>query len=355
MTKKILFLTPYPEDTAGSQRFRFEQYLSLLSDSEFEYDCQSFLDKDTWHVIYKEGYQFKKVGGILKGFLRRFWKLKSIRSYHFVFVHREATPMGFPIIEWIIAKIWKKKIIYDFDDAIWLSNTSVENSLIAKLKFPKKVNLIISWSYKVSAGNQYLIDHASNFNKLLVHNPTTIETENRHIPVPKKNQPIIIGWTGTHSTLKYIEALREPLEQLAQSTQFEFIIIADKSPDKAFPNQRYVTWNKETEIDDLNQIDIGLMPLKDDQWAMGKCGFKALQFMALEIAVLVSPVGVNQSMVQNGLQGFHCLSTDDWIEKLKLLMGDATLRNKMGKAGRRKVINEYSVESNKENFLSLFI
>lgn len=354
MSKKILFLAPYPTDTAGSQRFRFEQYLDLLTSHGFQYDRQSFIDEATWEILYKEGFAIQKIWGIFSGFIRRFWVLFGARRYDFVFVHREATPLGFPFTEWLLAKVWKKRLIYDFDDAIWMPNTSSENILVSKLKFPEKVNRIISWSYKISAGNQYLMTHARLFNNSVQYNPTTIDTAHRHVPSAQKNNLVVIGWTGTHSTLKYLELLRQPLEQLAMEHDFVFQVIADKEPEKPMPNQRFVAWSKDTEITDLNLIDIGVMPLADDLWAKGKCGFKALQFMALEKPVLVSPVGVNAEIVTPDVHGYHCVSSNDYYEKLKELITDKALCNRLGQAGRQKVVEQFSVRSNADNFLSLF-
>lgn len=354
MTKKIIFLTPYPSDTAGSQRFRFEQYMSYLAAAGYSYECQSFLSKKAWKILYLQGHTIRKALEILIGFARRKTLFLKLHRYDFVFIHREASPVGPPIFEWMITKLWKKKIIYDFDDAIWLTNTSKENNLISKFKFPTKVNAVMKWSHKVSAGNQYLMDHASCFGRSVVYNPTTIDTESRHIPKRTNTRNIVIGWTGTHSTLKYLEQLRKPLEVLAQSFDFTFLVIADKPPEISFPHQQYLPWNKDTEIEDLNRIDIGVMPLQNDAWAQGKCGFKALQFMALEKPVLVSPVGVNADIVAPDVHGDHCRNEEDWIAKLEFLFTHQEVRQAMGHAGRQKVIEHFSVVSNQANFLSLF-
>ncbi|MEP3387443.1 MAG: glycosyltransferase family 4 protein [Reichenbachiella sp.] len=352
--KSILFLTPYPQDTAGSQRFRFEQYLTCLIEAGHVYDSQSFINEATWEILYAKGHFFRKMSGIFLGFLRRIWVLFNMRKYDFVFIHREVTPLGYPIIEWFIAKIWRKRIIYDFDDAIWMPNTSTENRLVSWLKFPNKVKWIIKWSYKISAGNLFLVDYAKQYNPAVCLNPTTIDTVDRHLPESKPKKMPAIGWTGTHSTLKYLELLRSVLEDLSQVCDFEFIVIADKAPEAPFPNQKFVSWNRETEIQDLNQIDIGVMPLEEDKWAEGKCGFKALQFMALEKPVLVSPVGVNKEIVEPEVSGFHCSKSEDWFNNLKLMIENKDLGSEMGKKGRDKVKQQYSVESNKQNFLSLF-
>ncbi|MEO9967602.1 MAG: glycosyltransferase family 4 protein [Reichenbachiella sp.] len=354
MSKKILFLTPYPQDTAGSQRFRFEQYYPALIKARIDFDSRSFMDENTWDILYRDGFLVRKAAGIFLGFLKRFWLMLWLRKYDFVFVHREATPIGFPIIEWIIAKVWKKSLIYDFDDAIWLENTSVENRLISWLKYSGKVNKIISWSDKVSAGNQFLMDHAKLFNSAIVYNPTTIDTANRHVPRNKEKDQLYVGWTGTHSSLRYLEPILDMVLQLSVSLNFKLLVIADKSPEIEHNNLEFIYWNKEHEIEDLNLIDIGLMPMENEEWANGKCGFKALQFMALEKPVLVSPVGVNSEVVVDGEHGYHCRTPAEWKDRLEQLIESIELRNSLGRNGRTKVMAEFSTESNTDSFLGLF-
>jgi len=351
---KVLFLVPYPLNSAGSQRFRFEQYFWVLKNEGIDYEVQSFLDKAAWSILYKQGFFRAKIFGLIKGFLRRILILFTVGKYDLIFIHRETAPIGPPIFEWLITRIWKKKIIYDFDDAIWKANTSFENSLVTKFKWHRKAKAICRWSWKVSAGNRFLADYASPFNANVAVNPTTIDAKILHIPKSMSENRLTIGWTGTHSTLKYLEPLILPLNELSLHYDFDFLVIADKNPNLPIKNFIFKNWSIETETDDLNQIDIGLMPLQDDEWARGKCGFKALQFMALEIPVLVSPVGVNTFIVEHGVHGFHCKANRDWIRYLEKLMTDSTLRSTMGIAGRQKVVDQFSTESNKDNFLSLF-
>ena len=140
--KKIYFLVPYPHGSAPSQRFRFEQYYDILHQYGFEFYISSFLDLAAWDILYSPGHYLLKSLKILNGFLRRIKDLFKIPGYDLVFIHREAAPIGPPILEWIIAKILGKKIIYDFDDAIWLSNTSTHNKIAAGLKWHGKVGQI---------------------------------------------------------------------------------------------------------------------------------------------------------------------------------------------------------------------
>ncbi|MBS1486259.1 MAG: glycosyltransferase family 4 protein [Bacteroidetes bacterium] len=356
--KKIIIISPYPFGEAPSQRFRFEQYLDHLAGRGTEVTVKPFLSLATWRILYQPGNALKKAMGVASGFINRFFVLFTLPRYDFVFVHREATPIGPPVFEWIVAKIFRKKIIYDFDDAIWLPNTSSENKIIAWLKWHGKVKSICRWSYRISCGNEFLAGFAKKYNRQVTVNPTTIDTEHLHQhseELKRKNEKVIIGWTGTHSTLLYLSALQEVFLKLAD--QFKdtigFLIIADKPPDMKIEFE-FVKWSKENEMKDLLKMDIGVMPLPDNDWAKGKCGFKALQYMALEIATVASPVGVNSSIIAHEKDGLLCSTSNEWYAALSRLIEDASLREKIGKAGRAKVVSHYSVVSNSSNFLSLF-
>ncbi|MEX0812147.1 MAG: glycosyltransferase [Chitinophagales bacterium] len=352
---KLLFLVPYPQSSAPSQRFRFEQYFTFLKEKGLEFDVQSFIDDATWKVLYQKGRVLKKLLGILKGFLRRFLILFQLRKYDYVFIHREAAPIGPPVFEYLIAKVFRKKIIFDFDDAIWLENVSDSNKLFSKTKFYGKTKKIIQWAYKISCGNEYLCEYARQFNQNVVLNPTTIDRQNLHKEVKDQNsKKPAIGWTGSHSTVKYLNEIIPVIKKLEDQIDFEFILISDRKPDWNLKSLKFIPWTKETEVGDLLRFNIGLMPIPDDEWTRGKCGFKALQYMSLGIPALVSPVAVNKNIVDNGINGFWCNSPEEWEERILELLNNQALRIKMGKAAIEKIKSEFSVSANKNNFISLF-
>jgi glycosyltransferase involved in cell wall biosynthesis len=355
--KKILFICPYPVGLAPSQRFRFEQYLRHLNEKGFQTVIKPFFSENTYRTLYQNRNLLLKIYGITESYFNRLLLLFHMHSFSFVFIHREATPLGPPLMEWIIAKVFRKKLIYDFDDAICLTDKNKESRLARWLRCRSKVASVCKWSYKISCGNDYLAQYARHFNSSVMINPTTIDTENLHVPIRKNhnNQHVTIGWTGSHSTLKYLETIIGVLQLLEQRyPQVEFLVIADRDP--ALPLQRYqfAKWSRETEITDLASADIGVMPMPDDDWTRGKCGFKALQYMAMQIPAVISPVGVNKQIVENGVEGFLCDSSDDWFRALEYLVLNPEKRMEMGAKGRQKVLRSYSVASNSANFLSLF-
>jgi glycosyltransferase involved in cell wall biosynthesis len=353
--KKILFLFPYPHGTAGSQRFRFEQYLEFLSENGFSCELQAFLDEKTWNALYQPGHTFAKITGILRGCFRRLAMLFWVNPFDFVFIHREAAPLGPPFFEWMIAKVFRKKIIFDFDDAIWLTPEPAGNRLANRLKWSSKTPLICRWAYRISAGNAYLADFARQHNPQVILNPTTLDTEHWHNQIKNQlTQKCVIGWTGTHSTLPYLLELLPVIRELEQDFDFTFLVISNRNPGFELRSFVFLPWRKETETEDLLQFNIGVMPLPDDAWTRGKCGFKALQYMALGIPAVVSPVAVNMEIVKEGENGFLCQTPQAWKQRLTELLQDADLREKLGKKARQTIVERYSVQANCRNFLNLF-
>ncbi|NMM48802.1 glycosyltransferase [Marinigracilibium pacificum] len=353
---KVAFITPYPYNQAPSQRFRFEQYFKYLNKEGIKYTQSSFFSEKAWNNLYSSGGFIIKVYYTILGFLKRLFTLFTLYNYDFVFIHREATPLGLPWFEFIVSKILNKKIIFDFDDAIWLPDKSGVNSIGQILKNPSKVKSICKWSYKVSVGNQYLAEFASKFNNNVTIIPTTLDTS-YHKPEnddETNNNLVTIGWTGTHSTLKYLIPIFPAIKELQQKIHFNFQVICNEDPSPDLNNYTFIKWSKEREIEDLSKIDIGIMPLPDDQWTKGKCGFKALQYLSLGKPAIVSPVGVNEEIVSHGNEGFLARNNEDWKNFISILISNHSLRKEMGQKGIKKVENEFSTVANKQKFLNLF-
>lgn len=354
LSKRFVVIAPYPKGEAPSQRFRFEQYLDFFKDQGYTIEFHSFLSDKTWKNLYKDGSFFAKAFGMMGSFWRRFLLMFKLRSANVIFIHREASMIGPPIFEWIIAKILRKKFIYDFDDAIWLPNYSDSNARFQRLKAYGKVKKIMKWAHVVSAGNQHLLEFAKQYNPSVRIIPTTIDLENVHSVAT--NQTVstpIIGWTGTHTTMNYLEEIVPILRELEETYNFVFRVISNQVPTFELKSLEFIKWNKETEIEDLAKINIGVMPLTDTIWAKGKCGFKGLQYMALEIPSVMSPVGVNTSIVESGKNGFLCSTSEEWKETLINLLENKALRIEIGKAGFQTVKKSYSLKANRTSYLNL--
>ena len=357
--KRITFMAPYSLGIAPSQRFRFEQYFCVLKERGFHVNYLGFIARKN-SGLFTHRNSLSTLSVICLGILRRIIHLGLLSQSDFVFIHRELSPVGPPFFEWIIAKVFKKKIIYDFDDAIWATDKANESKLSKLIRWRGKVASICRWSYRISCGNEYLAAYARQFNSNVIVNPTTIDTAHLHNPtlyLQSKNykEKITIGWTGSHSTLKYLNEVEPAINYLQQKYHSLYLlVIADRKPELRIDRMEFIPWNKKTEAADLLRIDIGIMPLPDDDWSRGKCGFKALQYMAMQIPCVASPVGVNVKIIEHGQNGYLTQTYDEWVTCLENLIVSDSLRKKFGEAGRKKIISHYSVESNASTFLSLF-
>lgn len=350
--KKILFLTPYPFDVAPSQRFRFEQYYDILESNGFLIDERSFLTVKGWRILYVSGRSFSKFFYVFIGCLRRVVHLWKVLGSDYVFVHREVAPLGPPVFEFMISKIFRKQLIYDFDDSIWIPNTSQQNGLARYWKWTSKVKKICQWASQVTVGNDYLAEYARIYASNVQVIPTTIKA-NQIQEAPLRNESKVLGWTGTHSTLKYLEKIAPELNRLIEKENLSMMVICNQRPSFELKNLIFQKWSKDSEIEDLLKMDIGLMPLKEDEWSNGKCGFKALQYMALGIPCVISPVGVNQQIIKES--GAGLLSDDKaWEKNIEIIRSSVELRREMASKGVGYIRTKYSNEANFDAFLALF-
>ncbi len=353
--KKIFFIAPYPFGKAPSQRFRFEQYFDYLRSNDFTIEEHPFYDEKTWKTLYSKGNTINKAWGVIKSIAKRKALLFQLHRADYIFIHREVAHIGPPIFEWFISKILRRKYIYDFDDAIWLPNYSETNARFHRLKAYWKVKYCVKWAHHITAGNTYLADYARQFNPNVTILPTTIDTVHHHnILCDHTIEPVTIGWTGTHTTMHYLEPILPVLSELEEKYSFKFRVISNEKPSFELRSLEYIPWEKETEIADLSKIQIGLMPLENDIWSEGKCGFKGLQYMSLGIATIMSPVGVNKQIIRNNENGFLADDPSEWREKMICLLENKDTRIKLGLNGMKTVEKLYSVEGNKEKYLRLF-
>ncbi|MFT5570704.1 MAG: glycosyltransferase involved in cell wall biosynthesis, partial [Cyclobacteriaceae bacterium] len=237
------------------------------------------------------------------------------------------------------------------------------------LKSRWKIKKICQWSWKVSVGNEFLAQFARQYCDQVVIIPTVVDTKihSNHQPTAKGQRPIAnsqpptansqhltIGWTGSHSTLFYLDSIVPVLQELETQCDFNFLVIANRDPQLPLKNYQFIKWNKDSEIIDLQKIDIGLMPLEDTEWAKGKCGFKLIQYGALGIPSVASPVGVNSTIVTHGINGYLADTPKAWKDALIELLTNPSKRNEMGRKARKVVQEKYSIAAVEKDFLDLF-
>ncbi len=358
MTKKkprIYFIAAAPIGYSPGQRFRFEHFLPYLTEKGYDFHLSAYLSKTNRDVLYKSPSILKKLLAITSGTIKRIGDLFRILNYDYVYIYREAAPVGPPIFEWLVAKMLRKKIVYDFDDAIWVPTMSEHNRKFKFVRSFTKIGRICKWSKLVTVGNKYLANYARQFNSNVRVIPTVVNTETVHSTLQNQDTDTPqIGWTGSFTTLVYLDGILPVLQRLQEKFDFTFIVIANRDPQLPLKNYQFIPWRKETETEDLLRFHIGLMPLTDTEISKGKCGFKAIQYMALGIPAVVSPVGVNSEIIEDGVNGFICSSEEEWEKVLERLLTDKSLRSKIGVEARKKIEADYSVLSSRDLFLQNF-
>ncbi len=354
MSKKLLYIAPLYRGRSPGQRFRFEQFMPHLTENGYEVTYSNILNENDDKLFYSKGKLWFKLWIGLKGILIRCRDLVRLKKFDVVIVYREAQFLGNTFFERKIAKS-KVPMIFDFDDAIWLNDTSAANAKLKWLKKPEKTNKIVQYANVTIVGNKYLKEYALKYSNSVEIIPTCINTDIFKNGKKEVSDTVVIGWTGSLTTLKHLKQAEPVLRELKNkyANKISFLVIGDIFEPFDTVEAEFVKWNKETEIDDLSKIDIGIMPLPNDEWSMGKCGFKGLQYMSLGKPAVMSPIGVNTEIIEHKVNGFLASTNSEWIEYLSELIESAELRKTIGAKGKETVIEKFSVASQKQLFLEI--
>jgi glycosyltransferase involved in cell wall biosynthesis len=353
--KKALFIGMHRPNRSPSQRYRFEQYFQFLEENGISCHLSYLINEQDDKILYKKGYYPAKLKIFLKSWQRRLVDIRQAAHYDYIYIQREAFMTGTTYFERKLATL-KAPLIFDFDDAIWLEDESHHHGLLNRLKNPGKTAKIIALADMVVAGNKYLAEYAGSFNNNVRVIPTTIDTEVYQPAGQRTGAKIVIGWTGSFSTIKHFEQIIPVLLKIKDKYQdkVSFKVIGDATYVHKALAIEGIKWQPATEVEDLQSFDIGLMPLPDNDWTRGKCGAKGLQYMGLGIPTIMSPVGVNTEIIEDGVNGFLANKDEEWIGKLEKLIESRELREQLGAAGRKTVVERYSVQANKRKYLELF-
>lgn len=337
---KILFFLPHSKQAAGA-RYRVHQFLPALTEAGVDCDVREFVTPELYRLLYSRGHSLTKGLWIARQSLHRAQDLRDARDADLIFVYRECYPFGPALIESLLGR-WGKPIVYDFDDAIFLPEPTLLRNV---LRNPAKTARIAQLASCVIVSNQHLRGFASAYNKQVEVIPTCVDTD-VFAPPPERaeRRRLRLGWIGSHSTAKYLEQLRPVLSELASKFDFELLVIGGNRtfelPGVNVINER---WSLDTEVASFQSLDIGLYPLSDTIWELGKGGFKAIQYMAVGAACVVSRVGVTRDIVKDGENGFLATSKQEWLDKLGRLLSDSALRKRLAEAGRRTIVEQYSL------------
>jgi glycosyltransferase involved in cell wall biosynthesis len=348
---RVLAVVPYPTGRVAGQRYRMEQWAPLLLLRGIDVTFSSFLTPRGMDVLYSTGRSATKIAETIRGYVHRVGELIRDNHYDVAYVYREASLLGPAWLERILA--WKVPVVFDFDDAIYLRRVSPANNAVRFLKRPGKAASICRIADHVTVGNEVLAEFALQHSRRVTVIPSTIDTDVYRVRARQSRARPVVGWTGSSTTAPFLRDLAPALVRVRQSIDFELRVVGARV-DLPGLEATFVDWRAESEAEDLSGVDVGLMPLPDDEWSRGKCGMKALQYMALGIPPIVSPVGANAQIVEHGRNGLHATTQADWVERISLLLRDPELRASLGKEARRTVEDRYSARIHAPRMAEVF-
>lgn len=357
MTKRrVLFLTAYPME-AASDRYRVYRLLPYLERAGLYCEVRPFATPALYRAI-QSGDLIRQLSFTPLCSLRRFADLARLSHYDLVVINREAFPLFMPLVEKIILNI-HPRVVFAFDDAIHVGHREMngwKNPAMYRLKYGRRVEEVLRRCVHVVAGNEFLAEYARRVNARVSVIPTVVDLEHYSYQPPARGlETLTIGWVGSRSTSPYLLDLEEALRALAEKHpgRIRFRFVGDPKRRLNLPNYQSLPFRLDREIDDLRGMDIGIMPMPDNEWTRGKCSFKAIQYMALGIPTVVSPVGTAAQLVTDGVNGLWARNSQEWFTGLDRLVRDEELRMRLSQAGRGTIERGYSTEIWGPRFASL--
>ncbi len=329
----ILFLPP--SRTSPSARYRILQFAGPLRDLGHQVTVRVIRPERGWQSALRPRLPrlLHHRAATLVRLTYAVTALRDAGTFDVVLINRDLIPeLRVRCLEpWLALR--NHRIVFDFDDAIYLGSRGA------------KLRRILPYFAAVTAGNETLASYARQWHGDVRVLPTVVNTDYYKPVRQRRPGPLRIGWTGSAMPLRdYLPLVEAPLRSLAGRHDFEFVVISDREPGFTWPEikLRFIPWNPATEAEDLQQIDIGLMPLRDGPFEAAKCGTKAILYMAAGLPAIVSPVGVNADIVVHCQTGFHCQTSAEWYAAIENLLLNGALRRRMGEAGRDRAVRLYS-------------
>lgn len=339
-TLRVLVLCKFGR-LGASSRLRTLQYVPTLQECGFAIEVQELIPDEALQYRYRQGHYRKS--DLLIAYWRRIRALLDRHSFDAVWIEKEAL-QWFP--SWAeLALLQGVPYILDYDDAVFHSYDRHPLGLVRCL-YGRRLDRLMENSALVVAGNAYLAQRAERAGARAVEVIPTVVDLSHYPESPEaksqvRDEAMRVVWIGSPSTVHYLGLIAEPLQVLAK--KFSFVLRLIGGGDFSIPGVKteVVAWTEATEAALLQECDIGVMPLEDTPWEQGKCGYKLIQYMASGLPVVASAVGANNEIVRHAETGYLVKSLEAWCACLETLLQNATLRQKMGEAGRARVVQQY--------------
>ena len=348
--KKMLVLCPHPIGVAAGQRLKFEQYYPDWSQVGWEIVPSPYMDLRTWAVLHRPGYVGVKIFGGLRGLGRRIWDIMRMRRFDLVYCFMYVTPVGTSLFE-RLTRVFARKLVYAIEDNLLVGHgvkVTTPNPILRMFKNPGKAKYLIRSADHVITSSPFLNKTCKEMNKAgaCTYISSSVDTD-RFLPANRYTNEIkvTIGWTGTFTTKAYLDLLRPVFQELAKRREFKLLVIGNFDYELEGVDLDVVSWSVEREVEDLQRIDIGVYPLAMEEWATGKSGLKAIQYMAFAIPCVATNVGTAPMIIRDGYNGLLVQTADEWLGALERLIDDPDLRRRLGQQARLAAIERYSTRA----------
>jgi glycosyltransferase involved in cell wall biosynthesis len=339
MSYKILVLTKYGS-LGGSSRYRFYQYLPYLKSQGFDLTIAPMLDNN---YVANINSGRRNISNIFSNYFQRLARLFTDRDYDLLWIEKEVLPY---LPAWL-EKLAIRDLPYvvDYDDAQF-HRYDMFPPKIFRMFFSKKIDKVMANANLVVAGNEYIAQRARQAGaKQIEIIPTVIDLDRYSSKTSGWNQADFnIGWIGSPATSIYLKPIQPVFENLAQTYHSRITLVGSGKLKLGDLDLTIEDWHEQTEVENIQTFDVGIMPLDNTPWERGKCGIKLIQYMACALPVVGTPIGVNQEIIQHGVNGFHANSLSDWKDCLSKLATDRQLCHDMGAEGRLMVESKYCLQ-----------
>jgi len=350
---KILLLSRY-DRLGASSRLRTLQYIPYLESQGFEIEITP-LFSNSYLEAFNNGKQ--RIVKALAGYLNRIRVLINLKQYDLIWLEKELFSY-LPAIGERILSFLKIPYVVDYDDAIFHRYDCHEFPPI-RFFFGKKIDVVMRKASAVIAGNSYLAERAKRAGACMIEIIPTVVDLNRYSIKTDYSKETTIAWIGSRTTTPYfadiIPVIQKAIEEKRLSGE-NIKIVAIGAYEKTLEGVpvKIIPWKETEEVSEIKKSDIGIMPLPDNKWERGKCGYKLIQYMACGLPVIASPVGVNKEIIEDGINGYLASTPEEWIIALSKLVNDENLRKQMGEKGRALVEKNYSLQIQAPKLAQLF-
>ncbi|MEJ7645285.1 MAG: glycosyltransferase family 4 protein [Chryseolinea sp.] len=345
---RVIFFTKYTRQGASS-RLRTFLYLDFLREEGIYCKVSPFFNDAYLQEVYKYKRHNKWLSFL--ALVNRIKALATVPQYDRVVIEKELFPYFPSIFEWIL-KLMGVRYVVDYDDAIWHNYDSSPNHIIRFL-LGHKIQRVMRYSGTVLSGNEYLADMAKKSGaKRITYLPTVIDIERYSVKNYKTDKKFTIGWIGSPITHKYLAALKRVFKELSEKYHIRIKLVGASNGINLPDLEELVHWSEEIEVREIQTFNVGIMPLEDNIWERGKCGYKLIQYMGCGVPVVGTPLGVNRRIIVDGVNGFVANTAAEWYTAIeKLIVGGIELERTMGTAGRLFVEQHYSLQAHRKRYL----